>query len=214
MRQWFVTIGVGLGCSASVVFAQANPSSQERALEILKQTKTTTATYVVYTKDYVSIDGKKPFQSWSAEFHSGDLHRVETMKHRLVANCRERTGFFVNLETGELRDGPSVANAACGVNSNNKLVSAEWLGTVSTPFGEADRIQLSDEVHIRAYDVLKRNGALLRATYAAADDDQRIQVWQETLAVTDTLPSLDIFDPESLSESFVPEEYKKLPTAK
>lgn len=189
--------------------AQSN-NDQAKALGVLERTKTTGATYVVYTIDHVSIDGVAPFDSWGAEFHSGDLHRIDNMKHRIVANCRERTGHHLNLDTGEVRSGSSVAAAACGVNSNRKLLSAEWLGVVQTRFGPADRVRVSDEINIRTYEI-SANGALLNAKYETNDQNRKVQIWQETVAVADKLPAGDLFSPESLAESFVPEQYKKLP---
>ena len=203
----FGLAGSLVGFLTASAVAGAAADNQTRAIDVLERTRTTQATYVVYTKDYVTIPGEEPFEGWSAEFHSGDLHRVDSSAARLIANCRERTGWGIQLKTGERFEGSRVANAACGINSNFELASAEWLGVIETPFGVADRVRVTDEHNVRTYDVLK-NGAILRAVYAAKDGSQNVQVRQETLAVSDEVANLRVFDPATLDQSFVPDKYK------
>ena len=207
MHPILVASGFAFLSLAAAGLSQPASDNQAKAMSVVERTKTTDATYAVYTRDFVSIAGKEPYEAWGAEFHSGDQHRVDNMVARVVANCRNRTGVMVILATGERTEGAKVANAACGINSNFPLQGAAWIGEIETPFGKAERIRMTDEHNIRTYDILS-NGALLRAVYAENTPSQHIQVRQETLAVSNRLPDGDIFSAESLSNSVVADRYK------
>ena len=195
-----------LACTSSR--AEPRSESSKKALEILQKTKSTRATYAVYNRDHVGFPGGKSFVGTSAEFHSGTLHRVETSLGNVIADCEKKFGWSVEFNTGKRSEGEQVANSACGINTNFELNSAEWLGAFDTSFGRVDRIQVRDDDNVRTYDVL-HNGALLRATYEPLAEGGA-QVWQETLAVSDRLPSHRMFDPSTLEESFIPADYQQL----
>lgn len=55
--------------------------------EVIDRSKATQATYAVYNWNELPRDGQL-VQEWSAEFHSGDKHRVETLRDRLIADCK------------------------------------------------------------------------------------------------------------------------------
>jgi len=182
-----------------------------RVLEVLERTKLTRATYSLFGWTSVSEPGEAPRAEWAAEFHSGDLHRVETPGTRVVADCRAGTGFALSVESGEVIEGPGVANAACGINTNRVFHAAEYVGRVQTEFGPADRVRLTDDEMIRDYDV-SPDGVLLGSTFRAGDEEETQILLSETVDLLRDAPDPDMFDPESLDRSFVPEAYRQAPS--
>jgi len=55
-------------------------------------TRNTTATYSVFAWNIITRSNKPTEQEWSAEFHQGALHRVETPRDRIIADCAAMTG--------------------------------------------------------------------------------------------------------------------------
>ncbi|HEX4097491.1 MAG TPA: hypothetical protein VHX64_12230, partial [Caulobacteraceae bacterium] len=108
---------------------------------VVDRTKSTRATYAIYTWIRISRPGQPPHEEWSAEFNSGALHRVETPRDRVVANCEARTGSALSLVTGKVRTGPEVAEAACGIDTNFQVDAADWLGRQPSPLGPLDAIR-------------------------------------------------------------------------
>jgi hypothetical protein len=178
----------------------------EKALALVRGSQQTTATYAVFSWNDVP-DGQEIKDGWSAEFHRGDLHRVETPMSRSVADCRKRTGTRVDLRTGKVISNYTVANAACGINTNFPFLAAQWLGRGQSQYGEVDRLRLTDAHTIRTYEVLD-NGATVSAVYVDRQGKPLVTAWATD--VSDSVPD-DIFSEESLSTSFVPEKYKSPP---
>lgn len=176
---------------------------------VVDRTKATRETYAMYSWNEMP-GGGQPIQEWGAEFHSGDKHRVETPRDRVIADCRAQTGVALNLATGEVVEGPVVARGACGISTARPFTSAEWLGPVRTPLGSAERIRLSDNNNIRTYDI-SPTGVILRATYAENTASKPISLTSEAVAVLAQLPAPDIFDRASLSKSYVPDRFKTAP---
>ena len=198
--------------AASLVSAPAAAAQdgQSRVLEVLERTKTTRVTYALYMWNRVMPADQAPREEWSAEFHSGDLHRVETPLARAVADCAAGTGTAFFVDSGEYVEGPQVARSACGINTNIVFQSAEWVGEVRTRFGVADRVRIVDEQNVRHYDV-SRDGILLGSTYAENAPGERLQLSTVATAVLRTLPEPDMFDRDSLARSFVAEVYRQPP---
>jgi hypothetical protein len=198
--------------TAATAAAAADPAqdSAAQAMEVLERTKEVDADYALYLWNRVTPPDRDPVENWSAEFHSGDLHRVETPETRAVANCRTRAGAVFSVETGEVREGPDVADAACGINTNVAIVSAEWLGPVETALGPAERVRIVDEAHVRQYDV-SREGVLLRTTYSENGAAGDLLLTAEAVRLETALPASDMFDRGSLERSFVPDRYKAPP---
>jgi hypothetical protein len=167
-------------------------------------------TYSLYLWNWVTPPGEPPSEGWSAEFHSGELHRVETPRDRLVANCRTGTGFAYSIESGRILEGEWIARTACGIDTNTTFAAAEWKGLVQTPFGPADRIRIVTSELIRRYDV-SPGGVLLGTTFYdnSPGETERLVNW--AVAVENRLPARDMFDKASLDRSFVPERYKRSP---
>jgi len=174
---------------------------------VVELTKTTKADYAVYAWNRIEGAGG-PVEEWSAEFHSGSLHRIETPRDRWIADCAAGTGTGLSLATGEKMVGPKVALAACGVNTNKAFVSSEWQGVVKTPFGQAQRIRLVDASNVRTYDVT-RDGAIVRATYDLVDGSPLSLTY--AVAVEHGRPDPAMFYAASLARSYVPERFKAAP---
>lgn len=193
------------GCCSASASAGARP---EAAYEIANLTKTTTATYSLYLWNRISEPGEPIREEWSAEFHKGDFHRVETPRHRIIANCAARTGTYIALDTGRKVEGVVVAAAACGINSNANIQKLSLLGDFKTAFGNAKRIQIIDDQHIREYDISPQ-GALLRTTYAENRPKGQLLIVAEAKRYELTVPDNDMFSVESLERSYLPTSAKK-----
>lgn len=198
--------GAMVGFRATTGLAQDTPPN---VLALLGKTKTFTGTYSLYVWNRITVPGKAPVEEWSAEFHSGKLHRVETPRDRVVADCGTRTGVAIHLETGAVVEGPHVAGAACGINTNGSLTALDWVGSVATAFGQAERIRLIDSEFVRQYDISNK-GVLLHTTYTEKRPDGRLVLDAEATKIDSGIPSQDMFDRNSLQRSFVPDEYKRL----
>jgi hypothetical protein len=202
--------------SAAFVCAVALPETStkvdvDKAIKVLARTKTTSATYALYSWNRITPPGRPPTEEWSAEFNDGPLHRVETPAHRLVANCVEKSGTEYSVATTQTFSGPGVAGAACGINTNKPIISIRYVGHVVDRAGEADRVEVTDAENVRTYDVT-RDGILIRTMYALNTPERPVVLDVETEAISRTLPRQDMFDAASLMQSVVPDEYKKPPT--
>lgn len=196
------------GCAAAATDAPGESSA--KAMEVLERTRTTDATYALYVWNRIAIPGQEPVEEWSAEFHSGDLHRVETPRDRVVADCGAGTGTALSLATGEVTEGPQIAGAACGINANAAITGAQWVGPVQTPLGSAERVRILDREHVRDYDVAA-NGALLRTAYSENRPGGRLLLTATAVGLEPALPEAAMFDRKSLERSFVPDRYKAPP---
>lgn len=176
---------------------------------VIDRSKATQATYAVYNWNELPRDGQL-IQEWGAEFHSGDKHRVETPRDRVIADCKTQTGAALSLVTGKTVEGPSVARAACGVNTNKAFTATEWKGLVKTPFGTADRVVLTDKDDIRTYDI-SPSGVIVRSTYVQNSPQAPLGLSSEAVSVLAELPAPDMFDKASLTRSYVPDRFKAAP---
>jgi hypothetical protein len=161
----------------------------------------------------VTPKDEKPFEEWSAEFHSGDLHRVEIPKIRIVADCAAMNGTQLNVETGERFTDSSVAKTACGINANPEIVSARKLGKETTAFGKAVAIEIVDARERREYYV-SEDGILLRTVISDTGNGGHRWVVSQATHVSGTLPEGDIFSEQSLDRSIVAAEFREPPSSK
>lgn len=206
---------LALASSAAVLFivgpACAKPTIDPEAAKVISLTRETQATYSLYVWNKVTPVDEMAFDEWSAEFHSGDLHRVEIPKVRIVADCEAMIGTQLNVETGERFSDPSVAKAACGINANPEIVSARKLGIKSTSFGKATGIEIIDSRERREYDV-SDDGILLRTVISNKGKGGHRWVVAQATHVSRTLPEGDIFSEQSLDRSVVAAEFREQPT--
>jgi hypothetical protein len=173
----------------------------------LALSRETKATYSLYSINRITQDDKT-IEEWAAEFHSENMHRVETPRDRIIADCRAGTGTALNLATGQRSSGPQYAKAACGVNANIPILSSRFLGKIKTKFGSAEKIEITDKYQIREYSILA-NGVLAEAKITERGPPKKLRLTNCPILVTKKLPEHDIFSIESLGKSVVPIDIKK-----
>ncbi len=177
--------------------------SAPSAKAVLERTKSTQATYSNYIWTKVFIPGEPVVEILTAEFHSGHRHRVEAPSEVIVADCEAKTGTHFSANSGKIVEGPSVAAEACGIDTNPAMIAVEFVSLVSTEFGKAQRIRVTDATYIREYDV-SETGALLRATWTENRPGGALIINQETVQLDATIPDEGMFSRESLSRSYLP----------
>jgi hypothetical protein len=177
---------------------------------IIARTKLTRETYAAYYWNSIQHPGQQIVEEWSAEFNSGSLHRVETPRDRVVADCAAQTGTYLSLISGEVVTGPQVARVACGINTNHQFLAVETLGRVETDFGVADRVRVSDAENVRTYDISEA-GIILRTSFETNDARHLAVLNMKAINVTHSLPSPDMFDTASLQTSFVSDRFRTAP---
>lgn len=187
---------------------QSGPKNKGQ--EIFDLTHSTRETYAVFNWSRVKTPGQAHFEEWGAEMHSGSLHRVETPKARLVADCGSGEGAWLELATGRVTRGPAVAAAACGISRVDPILDVRWLARVETVHGPADRIEVEDAKLIRTYDVLP-SGAILRTEVADKKSGTPRVLVSDPLGYMAELPEGDVFSEASLNRSVVPSRYKSPP---
>ncbi len=196
--------------TAAYESTSGRPGASTRVGEVVVRSKTTRATYALYTWIRMAKTGEPVVEEWSAEFNAGRYHRVETPRDRLVADCEAMTGTALRIPTGEVYSGREVAAAACGIDSNPEVALATWDGEFPSPFGKVDRIRLTNEAFIRIYDV-NGDGVIVRADILYNTPGARPTLQTLSTDLFPKIPAGDMFSRESLSVSFVPEAYKAGP---
>jgi hypothetical protein len=212
MVRPFAILLITLTASCTKEDAVPRGPTAEKAMAVVERSKSTKATYAVYTWNRITPPGTPPVEEWAAEFHSGTMHRVETPRDRIIADCAAQTGTHRSLIGGQTMEGKEVALMSCGINTNNPFVEADWIKRVKTRFGDADRIRLVDAGNVRHYDVSDQ-GVLINSTIASNTSDEALLLAMETVALSGKLPESDMFSQESLKRSVVPEEYRRAPAA-
>lgn len=206
MRR-LVAVGLTVAAAGGATACASDVTIDAPEAELIARTRDTRATYSLILWNRIQRPGERPVEEWSAEFHAGTHHRVETPRDRVVADCAAMTGTHLEVATGKRIDGPQVARAACGIQANTAIVSARIVGKRTTRFGLAARLVVTDAGHVRTYDVA-HDGALLAATISDHDGNRLLTNW----ATSHTRQvSGDIFSQESLTRSVVPDDYKKAP---
>jgi hypothetical protein len=203
---------VGLAALGIAGATSAEPAPDARARAVFDRTKQTQATYAHYSWNWVKGSGFATGPHWSAEFHRGRLHRVETPHIRVVADCAAGTGTFFHVETGEGEDSPAAARAACGINSNVPLRSLQWLGRKPSRFGPVDVVRILDPAEERIYAV-DDDGVLVSTEIFPRDPAAEYCVQQEPLAIERALPADDMFSKDSLRRSFAAPRFETVPEA-
>lgn len=194
---------------AASVSATAPPTLVDpRVTAITARTRESRATYALYNWTRITRPGRDPIEEWAAEFNRGAMHRVETPRDRIVADCAAMTATYYNVLTGEESTGSDIAKTACGIDSTLPNVRSTWLGRSETQFGPADRILIERSDGIRTYAVAD-NGAII-AESITNPAGVRI-LTNAAVAVLPTLPADDIFSTDSLQSSVVPDEFKAKP---
>lgn len=190
--------------------AATDLSEADKVGAIIARSKLTQATYAIYFWNRIEHPGQQPVEEWSAEFNSGNLHRVETPRDRVIADCQAPTGTYLSLATGQVITGAQVAGVACGINTNFQFLKMESLGRVTSRFGDADRVRLTDANNIRTYDI-SDDGIILRTVFQTNDARHLTVLIVETVEILNRLPNPSMFDESSLKESFVPNRFREAP---
>jgi hypothetical protein len=183
-----------------------------RAQEVFDRTKAIEATYALYDWNWRRGNDGHVSLHWSAEFHRGSLHRMETPHLRAVADCSARKGTLVEVPSGRTESHAWIANAICGIRSDKIMYSLEYVGRRNSRFGPIDTIRVTELLNERFYGV-NQAGIIVAAEYFSTDSALKGCVQTEPLAVEKELPAADMFSVESLARSFVPEKYQKGPEA-
>jgi hypothetical protein len=208
LKAMMLPLAVMAGATMSC--APAGSGDDPAVRRVIERSKTTTMTYALYQWTRLTPLDAPASEKWAAEFNSGTLHRVETPNARLIADCREKTGAYLFLTTGEIIRGEKVAEAACGINTAKPFLGMQALGRVTTPYGKADRVRVIDADDIRTYDVTD-DGVLVQAAYQNNSGKRPIVLVSEAAGLEHTLPSGDMFSEASLRSSFVPARYRTAP---
>lgn len=178
-----------------------------QAMKVIAQTRTTKATYSLYGWNTIRSADGRAIEEWSAEFHSGVLHRVETPRDRVVADCAEMTGSHFNIETGAVTTGERVARVACGIADTVPAERVEFQGRRKGRFGLVRRVRVVDQYTDRTYDVDAR-GAIVEETLK--DRSSGTVLHLRARAISASVPK-GIFGEESLRQSAVPAQYRIAP---
>lgn len=202
-RRWALAAALVLSAPAAAAPA---PDDTAWAKAVITRSKTTRATYAVYTWTIVRLKGAEPVEEWSAEFNSGKLHRVETPRDRLVADCQRKTGAHRSLADGSTKFDGLIANTACGIAYDDAIRQIAWLGKFPSPWGEVDRVRLWGAGLIRTYDVTKA-GVIVSSTFAPEDNPGKAMLEMRTVALEKRLPKGAIFTRASLARSVVPAKF-------
>ncbi|HEX8513624.1 MAG TPA: hypothetical protein VF688_11035 [Allosphingosinicella sp.] len=181
-----------------------------KAQEVFDRTKNVRAAYALYDWNWRRGDDGRVSLHWSAEFHRGSSHRMETPDLRAVADCSTRKGTLLEIRSGLTQSHAWIANAICGIRSDKIIYGLEWVGRKDSRFGPVDTIRVTDLLNERLYTV-DEVGIIVATEYFSRDAALKGCVQTEPVSIEKELPAADIFAVESLERSFVPEKYQKGP---
>lgn len=174
---------------------------------IIAHTRETRATYSLFNWNVITPRGGTAREEWSAEFNSDNLHRVETPKFRIIADCAHRTGTVLNVETGETSDGPGVAATACGIDATMTITSAALLRSTAGVWGPISNLRIQTKDDVRTY-AIERRGIIVGETIA--DKAGHTFLKMTAREIRDWVPH-DIFTVSSLQRSVVSDAFKTAP---
>lgn len=193
--------------AALLVGAQA---SDEDGWPVIQRTKTTTATYTAYEWNVLRDNEGNVADSWAAEFHSGDWHRLEFARVRIVANCRTHEGFVFRTDTGSVQGNGTIWLTACGIDTSVQIIATDRLPSIPSKNGPLDVIRIKTPQWVRYYAV-DRKGVIVRSSRNAANGSASPCGQNRAVAILSGLPAKDMFSRASLTRSFVPERYRTAP---
>jgi hypothetical protein len=177
---------------------------------VLLRTKETTATYAAYAWHVERDDEGAALDSAIAEFHSGDWHRVDGPKYRLLANCKTHVGYVYDVATGETGANDRVYLGACGIATDEQILSVDRLPFAVGKYGTLDVIRVTSRTLIRYYAIDQR-GVIIRSQWTAANGSPAPCTQTEPIAILAKLPPGEIFSKASLARSVIAERYRKPP---
>ena len=181
-------------------------SEAELVQELIARTQTTRAPYALVSSNEIRRDDIT-IHEFSAEFNQGDLHRVETPRDRIVANCRTGWSAHLNIATGVITHNDAISGAACGVYTGDGVRSAEITEARNSPHGLLQKLKIETVGGLtRTYEVAP-NGAIL--SESITDPAGKLRLVMTAISVSDQVPTGDLFSEPSLAKSVVPLELKE-----
>ena len=185
----------------------ATSAIDPEAAQLIKFTRQTKATYSAFSWNVITQPDGDLIEEWAAEFHSGSLHRVETPRERVIADCAAMTGTYLDLASGEIVSGERIAKIACGIADHLGIASAKMLPAANGRYGPVRRLAVEDGSTVRTYSIDARG--LIVAEQIALPDGH-VSLVMQVVAVKKTV-SPRIFTVASLQRSAVPARYKVKP---
>ncbi len=199
-----------LAIGGAALLVGAAPQGEDDGWSVVQRTKTTKATYSAYQWNIVRDDEGNPADLWAAEFHSGDMHRLEAEMVRVVANCRTHEGYVLDVKTGETRDSDTAWLMACGIDTSDQITAVDRLPSIPGKNGPLDVIRIKGGEFVRYY-AIDRNGVIVRSNRVAPNGSPSPCSQNQAIAILPTLPARDMFTRASLARSFVAERYRQPP---
>ncbi|WP_260580951.1 hypothetical protein [Sphingopyxis sp. PET50] len=196
---------VGVWLAAVLLFGCGASAADSSAEAVIARTKAPTTDYSLFVWTVINPDQSDIVDGWTAEFHSGSRHRVETPWNRVVADCAAMTGRHLHLPTGEVRTGREVANSACGIDTN-MVAGMKYVGKAESGYGQLDIVSLNSDAD-RTYWV-DRDGILVRTEFTRPGQPEAWVLRNWAVHVDRTTPDSAMFADDSLSRSYVPEKYR------
>jgi hypothetical protein len=196
----FMPIAILAGSAESAGTSSIDPE----AVQVMNLTRQTKSTYSAFNWNVITPPGGKAFEEWAAEFHSGSLHRVETPRDRIVADCSAMTATYLNLASGEMENGAEFAKRACGIADHLGITNARMLPSATGRYGPVRRVIVEDSQTVRTYSV-DAKGIIVEEQISLPDGTLVLDM--HVVAVKKSVPQ-GIFTVESLHRSAVPVRYK------
>ncbi len=174
---------------------------------LIAKTRDTHATYSLFSWNVITPPDAPPHTEWSAEFNAGFLHRVETPRIRVIANCKLRSGILLEVETGRTTEGSEVAATACGIDGNQPFITASLLGKAKSKWGTVTNLQIRTAHALRTY-AIELRGIIVAETIS--DPDGQLRLSMKAREIRNWVPR-DIFTVGSLQQSFVGNDFRSAP---
>jgi hypothetical protein len=174
---------------------------------VIAKTRDTHATYSLFSWNVITPPDAPPYEEWSAEFNAGFLHRVETPRIRVIANCKLRSGMLLEVETGRTTEGPEVAATACGIDNSQPFIEASLVGESKGKWGTVTNLRIRTADMFRTYAIEPR-GIIVAETIS--DPDGQLRLTMKAREIRNWVPR-DIFTVGSLQQSFVGNDFRSAP---
>lgn len=193
--------------TASLLLLTLVAAANDGADAVVGRTRTTSATYATYSRVFALTDDGDADNGWAAEFHSGDWHRNESAKFRVIANCRTHVGYAFDVESQQLQKAPDIYKGACGIVDAPDVIATDRLAPVTGKYGRLDVVRITDTRFTRFY-AIDAHGVIVRSIWSAKNGSPAPCFQIEPNAIMNVLPAGNIFSVASLKDSVVPTRYR------
>jgi len=202
-------VAVFAAAASFAAVPQVRTRAEELAQQVIERTRTTQATYFVVTANEIYRDDGT-IREFAAELNQDDLHRVETPRDRIVANCRTGWNAHLNLATGKVSYGDQASGSVCGIDPTAIIEDQAITGSRQSQFGLLQLLRIARIDGTRTYEVAA-NGAIVGETLA--DVTGKVRLVERAILLSDQLPAGDIFSEASLAKSVLSDELKRKASA-